>query len=93
MYVWVGGAPGLHHKTFKQIMESWDCFDVGKSSSTLVYHGGHEGTAEVQVVGLNEHCPSNRRADTCTWAQLRKTLMYDKAMGGPDELYIVDTSY
>ena len=84
---WKGGAPGLHHKTWKPIIEKWDCFDVGKSSSTLVYTGG--GNAEVRVEGLNEHCPSNRRSDTCTWPELQATLLYENV----DEVYIVDTSY
>ena len=84
---WKGGAPGLNLNNWRPIIEGWICFDARKSSAELDYR--KDGTAVVKVEGLNEHCPSNPRAKSCTWAELKATLMVGKVVS----VDIVDCAY
>ena len=91
---WKGRAPGLYHKTWVPIIESWDCFDVDKGTIELVYEKDGRLLSpedmEIRVSNLNEHCPSNPRSSAYgTWDVLKKSLMFDKV----EEVYIVECSY
>jgi len=88
---WKGGCPGLNVNYWTPVIEDWVCFDPVKSQIKLVYRKDERGlqTAVVRVENLNEHCPSNPRAKSCTWDELKETLMVGKVT----EVDIIECSY